>query len=70
MANSVRHLPRHWISKNRLDVTDEFIRYAMPLIGKEDPEVKIIDGLQRFARLDRRFIDRLTPEYQPLRMRV
>ena len=70
VANSVRHLPRHWISKNRLDVTDEFIRYAMPLIGKEDPEVKIIDGLQRFARLDRRFIDRLTPEYQPLRMRV
>jgi 6-phosphofructokinase 1 len=70
VANSGRHLPRHWISKNRLDVTDEFIRYALPLIGKGNPDVKIIDGLQRFARFNRKFIDRLTPEYQPVRMRV
>jgi 6-phosphofructokinase 1 len=70
VANSERHLPRKWISKNRLDVTDEFVRYAMPLIGKGNPDVNIIDGRQRFARLNAKFIDRLTPEYQPVRMRV
>jgi 6-phosphofructokinase 1 len=70
VANSVRHLPRHWISKNRLDVTDEFIHYARPLIGNGNPDVPLVDGLQRFARLKTKFIDRVTPAYQPVRMRV
>ena len=70
VANSERHLPRNWISKNRFDVTDEFIRYALPLIGNGNPEVKIVDGLQRFARFNRKFIDRLTPEYLPMHMRM
>jgi 6-phosphofructokinase 1 len=70
VANSVRHLPPHWIAKNRFDVTDDFIRYALPLIGKGNADMKIVDGLQRFARLNRKFIDRLTPQYQPVRMRV
>jgi len=70
VANSERHLPRNWISKNGVDVTDEFIRYALPLIGNGNPDVKIINGLQRFARFNKKFIDRLTPEYQPVCMRV
>jgi 6-phosphofructokinase 1 len=70
VANSERHLPRNWISKNRFDVTDEFIRYALPMIGNGNPEVKIVDGLQRFARFNRKFLDRLTPEYLPMHMRT
>jgi 6-phosphofructokinase 1 len=70
VANSVRHLPRNWISKSGLDVTDEFIRYALPLIGNGNPDIEIANALQRFARFDRKFIDRLTPEYQPVRMRA
>ena len=70
VANSERHLPRNWISKNGVDVTDEFIRYDLPLIGNGNPDIKIINGLQRFARFNKKFIDRLTPEYQPVCMRV
>ena len=70
VANSERHLPPHWISTNRLDVTDDFVRYALPLISKGNPDVKMIDGFQRFAKLNTKFIDRLTPEYQPMRIRV
>jgi 6-phosphofructokinase 1 len=70
VANSVRHLPPSWISKDGLDVTDEFVRYALPLIGNRNPDVEMINGLQRFASLDRKFVDRLTPEYEPVRMRA
>ena len=69
VANSVRHLPRKWISKSRLDVTDEFIRYASPLVGDGNPDIKIIDGFQRFAKIKINFIARKTREYQPVRMR-
>jgi len=47
VANSVRHLPAAWIAPSRIDVTDDFIRYAMPLIGDGWPEVPLEGGLQR-----------------------
>jgi 6-phosphofructokinase 1 len=52
-----------------LDVTDSFIRYARPLIGEDWPQIPIENGLQRFARLDIRFIDRKLPAYLPVRFR-
>lgn len=65
IANSERHLPLGWITPDGHDVTDDFLRYARPLIGEENPPVPMEHGLQRFARLDIRFIDKKLPAYQP-----
>jgi len=69
VANSVRHLPEHWISRNGLDVTDDYIRYAMPLIGDGNPDIVIERGLQRFAKFDIRLVEKKLPEYMPVRFR-
>jgi 6-phosphofructokinase len=69
VAASFRRLPPHWLSNNGLDVTDDFVRYARPLIGERWPAIPLADGLQRFARLTLRFIDRKLPEYVPVRHR-
>jgi 6-phosphofructokinase len=69
VAASFRRLPPHWLSSNGLDVTDDFVRYARPLIGERWPAIPLEDGLQRFARLTLRFIDRKLPEYVPVRHR-
>lgn len=69
VANSVRYLPDGWIAKDGIDVTDDFIHYAMPLIGDGWPGIGIENGLQRFARFDIRFIDKRLPEYVPERFR-
>jgi ATP-dependent phosphofructokinase / diphosphate-dependent phosphofructokinase len=64
VALSERTFPEHWIAKNRYDVTDEFLAYAKPLIGEDWPSVPIINGLQRFARLDMKFADKKLVEYK------
>ncbi len=51
VALSERHLPAHWLSPDKTDVTDDFVRYAMPLIGESWPDSPMEHGLQRFARL-------------------
>ncbi len=33
VANSEREFPKKWITSNRVDVTDEFMNWALPLIG-------------------------------------
>jgi ATP-dependent phosphofructokinase / diphosphate-dependent phosphofructokinase len=65
VANSERHFPKHWIAPNRIDVTDEFVRYARPLIGEDWVSVPIIGGIQRFARFEKIFAERKLPEYVP-----
>ena len=65
VALSERTFPDKWISKNRYDVTDEFIAYARPLIGEDWPAVPMINGLQRFARLEMKFADKKLPAYHP-----
>ncbi|NJD04321.1 MAG: diphosphate--fructose-6-phosphate 1-phosphotransferase [Ruminiclostridium sp.] len=67
VANSVRFLPKSWITKDGLDVTDEFVRYAMPLIGDGWPDIKTENGLQRFARLNIKLIDKKLSGYIPQR---
>lgn len=62
VANSQRFLPREWISEDGLDVTDAFIDYALPLIGRDWPRMPLEDGLQRFARLQPVFA---TPRLDP-----
>jgi 6-phosphofructokinase 1 len=63
-------MPSKWISKNGIDVTDEFIKYAMPLIGDGWPDIKIENGLQRFARISKKFAEKKLPPYVPIRFRV
>ncbi|MDP6490440.1 MAG: diphosphate--fructose-6-phosphate 1-phosphotransferase [Kiritimatiellia bacterium] len=64
IANSFRPIPQAWITEDGLDVTDDFIRYAQPLIG-EGP-VTVAD---RFARIEPRFVERRLPPYIPMRCR-
>ena len=63
VANNVRYLPKKWIAPSGIDVTDDFIQYARPLIGTEMPVIELEDGLQRFARINRQFIDKKLPGY-------
>jgi 6-phosphofructokinase 1 len=69
VANSVRHLPKSWLTADELDVTDDFIRYAQPLIGSDWPPIQIQNGRQRYARLDVKFIGKKLPHYTPIRCR-
>jgi 6-phosphofructokinase 1 len=65
VANSERSFPDAWISPSRTDVTDEFLRYARPLVGEDWPSVPLVNGRQRFARLEPMFADAKLPEYLP-----
>lgn len=69
VANSVRYLPDSWLAPSGIDVTDDFIQYAMPLIGDGWPDIPMENGLQRFARLRINFIDKKLPGYVPCRLR-
>ena len=65
VASSERTFPQAWIAANRLDVTDEFVRYARPLIGDGWPAIPLLDGRQRFARLRPLFAEKRLPAYVP-----
>ncbi|MEE9190839.1 MAG: diphosphate--fructose-6-phosphate 1-phosphotransferase [Candidatus Neomarinimicrobiota bacterium] len=65
VANSERSFPKEWIASNHIDVTDDFVRYARPLIGDDWVNVPMINGLQRFARLERIFEQQKLPVYAP-----
>jgi len=65
VANSERSFPAAWIAAGRLDVTDDFVRYARPLIGDEWPSIPLVDGRQRFARLELKFADQVLEPYVP-----
>ena len=65
VANSERSLPADWIAPSRTDVTDDFVRYARPLIGDDWPSVPLLGGLQRFARFEPVFAEQQLPAYVP-----
>ena len=65
VANSERSFPEAWIAPNRVDVTDDFVRYAQPLIGEEWPSIPLVDGRQRFAQLKPVLAEKKLPEYIP-----
>ncbi len=64
VALSERSFPKKWISKNKIDVTDEFLKYARPLIGEDWVSVPIINGSQRFAKLKPIFAEKKLPLYK------
>jgi 6-phosphofructokinase 1 len=65
VANSERAFPEAWIAPNRVDVTDDFVRYARPLTGDEWPSIPLVDGRQRFAQLEPIFAEKRLAEYIP-----
>ena len=65
VANSERKFPSNWIAKNKIDVTDEFIKYARPLIGEDWVSVPIVNGIQRFAKIKPIFAEKKCAEYIP-----
>lgn len=65
VANSERSFPRQWLTADGLDVTDDFIAYAQPLIGRDWPQIPLVNGRQRFARLQPVFAETKLPVYVP-----
>ncbi len=68
VALSERFFPKEWILPNRIDVSDEFVKYVRPLIGDDWVSIPMIDGRQRFARLKPIFevqkLDKYIPQGQ------
>ncbi len=56
VANADRKFPEEWISQNRVDVTDEFIDWAFPLIGGKLPV---------FAEFKQIFASKKCEDYTP-----
>jgi ATP-dependent phosphofructokinase / diphosphate-dependent phosphofructokinase len=65
VANSERTFPKQWIAKNGYDVTDEFIKYAKPLVGEDMVTLPMIDGRQRLARLKPIYGEQKLAKYVP-----
>jgi 6-phosphofructokinase 1 len=66
VAAKDRSFPAKWIADNRIDVTDEFLAYARPLIGDDWVSVPLVDGLARFARINTNALEpRKLPAYVP-----
>jgi 6-phosphofructokinase 1 len=65
VANSERSFPAAWISPDGTDVTDDFVRYAQPLLGDDWPSVPLVGGRVRLARLEARFAPQRLPKYVP-----
>jgi 6-phosphofructokinase 1 len=65
VANSERACPEGWIAPSRVDVTDDFVQYACPLIGDDWPAIPLVDGRQRFAHLQPIFAEKRLPGYVP-----
>jgi 6-phosphofructokinase 1 len=65
VANSERFFPKAWIAPCGYDVTDDFIRYARPLIGEHWPSIPLVGGLQRFTRFREVFAERKLADYVP-----
>ncbi|MBA4387619.1 MAG: 6-phosphofructokinase [Verrucomicrobia bacterium] len=65
VANSERSFPAGWIASNRIDVTDDFVKYASPLIGDKWPKIPLENGIQRFARFKMKLAPQKCPKYIP-----
>ncbi len=64
VANSERTFPQAWITPGGVDVSDEFVAYARPLIGDHWPGIPLIDGRQRFARIKPILAEKKLPAYE------
>ena len=65
VANSERTFPKKWIAKGGCDVTDDFVRYAKPLVGEEMLTMPMFDGRFRMTRFQPIHADQKLPPYVP-----
>lgn len=65
VANSERTFRKDWIASNGYDVTDEFVRYAQPLVGEDMITLPLIAGRQRLARLQPLYASQKLASYVP-----
>lgn len=56
-ANTEKVLPSEWIIDNGTNISDEFVKYALPLI-QGDCKAPLEDGLPRFAKLKKVFVEK------------
>jgi ATP-dependent phosphofructokinase / diphosphate-dependent phosphofructokinase len=64
VALSERTFPADWIAPSGYDVTEDFVRYARPLIGDDWVSIPVINGIQRFARLKPLFATKKLQDYK------
>src|SRR5262249_27663516 len=50
VANSERTFPKEWITASGCDVSDDFVRYARPLVGEGMVSMPMVDGRFRMTR--------------------
>ena len=65
VANSERQFPQTWIAPSRIDVTDDFVDYARPLIGEDWVSIPLIGGRQRYTNFSCVFAEKKCPDYVP-----
>jgi ATP-dependent phosphofructokinase / diphosphate-dependent phosphofructokinase len=65
VANSERKFPQAWIAENGCDVTDDFVRYAKPLVGEGMVSLPMLDGRQRLTRFQPIYAPQKLPSYIP-----
>ncbi len=65
VANSERTFPKAWIAPGGCDVTDDFVRYAKPLLGSDMLSLPVIDGRQRMTRFAPIYASTKLPKYVP-----
>ena len=65
VANSERTFPAAWIAPSGYDVTDDFVRYARPLVGNDMISLPIVDGRQRLTRFQPIYAEKKLPAYVP-----
>jgi len=65
VANSERAFPAPWITDSGYDVSDDFVKYARPLVGEEMVNLPMIDGRQRLARLKGIYAEPTLAPYTP-----
>ena len=65
VANSERTFPSSWITETGNDVTDDFVRYAQPLVGEGMVSLPMVGGRQRLARLKPIHADQKLAPYVP-----
>lgn len=65
VANSERTFPKEWILPSGNDVSDDFVRYAMPLVGEDMLSLPMIGGRQRMTRFVRMYAEKKLPDYIP-----
>jgi len=65
VANSERTFPQEWIAENGRDVSDDFVKYAKPLVGEEMVTLPIIDGRHRLTRFAPIFAEKKLAAYLP-----